>query len=58
MLDSSRNWWKVKNAQGQVGYVPYTLLKDIEEEHYDKVSNIRTGGFSFGFPRNRLVRVA
>ena len=28
VLDDSRNWWKVKNHQGQIGYAPYTILKE------------------------------
>ncbi|KAL5006255.1 hypothetical protein ScPMuIL_015061 [Solemya velum] len=54
VIDSSRNWWKVKNARGQVGYVPYTLLKDLEEEHYDKESGEHrlSGSYSSYLPDN------
>ncbi|KAK3603216.1 hypothetical protein CHS0354_036146 [Potamilus streckersoni] len=30
VLDSNRNWWKLKNYKGEVGYAPYTILKAIE----------------------------
>uniref|UniRef100_A0A1I8MEF4 SH3 domain-containing protein n=3 Tax=Musca domestica TaxID=7370 RepID=A0A1I8MEF4_MUSDO len=26
IIDDSRNWWKARNASGNIGYVPHTLL--------------------------------
>ncbi|XP_045175289.2 epidermal growth factor receptor kinase substrate 8-like isoform X6 [Mercenaria mercenaria] len=30
VLDKSRNWWKLKNYQGETGYAPYTILKEYQ----------------------------
>uniref|UniRef100_A0A0A1XAD1 Epidermal growth factor receptor kinase substrate 8-like protein 2 n=1 Tax=Zeugodacus cucurbitae TaxID=28588 RepID=A0A0A1XAD1_ZEUCU len=27
VIDDTRNWWKVRNSAGNVGYVPHTVLK-------------------------------
>lgn len=27
VLDDSRNWWKCRNHEGNVGHIPYTILK-------------------------------
>ncbi|RUS73389.1 hypothetical protein EGW08_018849, partial [Elysia chlorotica] len=36
VLDNSRNWWKLRNHKGQVGFAPYTILKAVKTdlEHY------------------------
>ncbi|KAL3870190.1 hypothetical protein ACJMK2_038271, partial [Sinanodonta woodiana] len=36
VLDSTRNWWRVKNFKGEVGYAPYTYLKAIKSKSADK----------------------
>ncbi|XP_033753107.1 epidermal growth factor receptor kinase substrate 8-like protein 1 [Pecten maximus] len=28
VIDSSRNWWKVRNYMGEQGYAPYTIMKE------------------------------
>ncbi|KAL8618908.1 hypothetical protein ACOMHN_020327 [Nucella lapillus] len=33
VLDSSRNWWKVRNFKGQSGYCPYTILKEVTADN-------------------------
>ncbi|KAL4224990.1 Phosphotyrosine-binding domain [Mactra antiquata] len=36
VLDKSRNWWKLKNYQGETGYAPYTILKEYQpRDDYD-----------------------
>nr|XP_034305459.1 epidermal growth factor receptor kinase substrate 8 isoform X1 [Crassostrea gigas]XP_034305504.1 epidermal growth factor receptor kinase substrate 8 isoform X1 [Crassostrea gigas] len=30
VLDDTRNWWKLKNHEGHIGYAPYTILKEYE----------------------------
>lgn len=29
VIDSSRNWWKVRNAKGDTGHAPYTILREL-----------------------------
>ncbi|GFN86749.1 epidermal growth factor receptor kinase substrate 8, partial [Plakobranchus ocellatus] len=37
VLDSSRNWWKLRNHKGQVGFAPYTILKPVKTDpDYDR----------------------
>ncbi|XP_074660746.1 epidermal growth factor receptor kinase substrate 8-like isoform X2 [Tubulanus polymorphus] len=31
-LDDSRNWWKMRNCQGQMGHAPYTILRPYEPD--------------------------
>ncbi|CAG06824.1 unnamed protein product [Tetraodon nigroviridis] len=42
LLDMSRQWWKVRDARGEVGYVPNNVLEPYEEqlEQYSQ----QTGG--------------
>ncbi|KAK7477569.1 hypothetical protein BaRGS_00031174, partial [Batillaria attramentaria] len=35
VLDSSRNWWKVRNYKGETGYCPYTILKEVTGGNVD-----------------------
>ncbi|CAL1535450.1 unnamed protein product [Lymnaea stagnalis] len=35
VLDSSKNWWKLRNFKGQVGFAPYTILKQVHSEPMD-----------------------
>ena len=39
VLDDSRNWWKLKNHEGHIGYAPYTILKEYGDMDVDKVDN-------------------
>lgn len=32
LLDMSKQWWKVRDAGGDVGYVPNNVLEPYEEE--------------------------
>lgn len=32
LLDMSRQWWKVRDARGEVGYVPNNILEPEEEQ--------------------------
>lgn len=32
VLESSKNWWKLRNYKGQVGFAPYTILKPMRTE--------------------------
>lgn len=36
VLDSSRNWWKLKNCKGDMGYAPYTILKEYQSRDDDR----------------------
>lgn len=38
LLDDSRNWWKVLNGDGRVGYVPSNYVR--KENIMDKVKGI------------------
>lgn len=40
VLDKSRNWWKLKNYQGETGYAPYTILKE-----YQPIDDFDNGGY-------------
>lgn len=33
LLDMSRQWWKVRDSRGEVGYVPNNVLEPYEEPH-------------------------
>uniref|UniRef100_A0A0B7BDQ4 SH3 domain-containing protein n=1 Tax=Arion vulgaris TaxID=1028688 RepID=A0A0B7BDQ4_9EUPU len=35
VLDSSKNWWKLRNYKGEVGFAPYTILKAVKSEGYN-----------------------
>ena len=37
-MDSSRNWWKVRNYKGESGYCPYTILKEVSSAENGRVS--------------------
>lgn len=52
VLDDRRNWWKVKNYNGQIGHVPNTILKAYETTSKDKNDALNTGTFQTytGFP--------
>ncbi|KAK3102292.1 hypothetical protein FSP39_010265 [Pinctada imbricata] len=55
VLDDSRNWWKVKNVQGQIGYAPYTILKEYQASDMDadKTRGRRSSGeYSSQIPAN------
>lgn len=32
IIDESRNWWKARNAAGNIGYVPHTILSPMNFE--------------------------
>lgn len=38
VLDDKRNWWRLRNFQGEVGHAPVTILRPFE-------FNNNTGGF-------------
>lgn len=41
MLDDIRNWWKLKNYEGYIGYVFYIIFKEYEVNgmgDFDKVN--------------------
>ncbi|CAH1787442.1 unnamed protein product [Owenia fusiformis] len=31
VMDNSRNWWKLRNANGDMGHAPYTILKEYQQ---------------------------
>ncbi|XP_055900793.1 epidermal growth factor receptor kinase substrate 8-like protein 1 isoform X3 [Biomphalaria glabrata] len=33
VLDSSKNWWKLRNYKGLIGFAPYTILKQVPADH-------------------------
>ncbi|VDI32630.1 epidermal growth factor receptor kinase substrate 8 [Mytilus galloprovincialis] len=35
VLDDTRNWWKLRNYEGDAGYAPYTYLQKAEDEYSD-----------------------
>ncbi|XP_039956340.1 epidermal growth factor receptor kinase substrate 8-like protein 1 isoform X2 [Bactrocera tryoni] len=38
VIDDTRNWWKVRNSVGNVGYVPHTVLKPHNFEGHSNYS--------------------
>lgn len=43
MLDDIRNWWKLKNYEGYIGYVFYIIFKEYEVNgmgDFDKCLNM------------------
>ena len=30
VLDDKRNWWRLRNFQGQIGHAPVTILRQFE----------------------------
>lgn len=47
VLDDTRNWWKLKNHEGHIGYAPYTILKEYEANgmgDFDKTRGRRSSG--------------
>ncbi|XP_078332261.1 epidermal growth factor receptor kinase substrate 8-like isoform X2 [Crassostrea virginica] len=44
VLDDSRNWWKLKNHEGHIGYAPYTILKEYGDMDVDKTRGRRSSG--------------
>ncbi|XP_062606457.1 epidermal growth factor receptor kinase substrate 8-like isoform X2 [Saccostrea cucullata] len=46
VLDDSRNWWKLKNHEGHIGYAPYTILKEyaVSDMEMDKTRGRRSSG--------------
>lgn len=37
LLDKSKQWWKVSNAQGEEGYVPNNVLQSLNEQQYEEM---------------------
>ncbi|GFR76126.1 epidermal growth factor receptor kinase substrate 8 [Elysia marginata] len=45
VLENSRNWWKLRNHKGQVGYAPYTILKPVKTDlDYNSDRGLTNGG--------------
>ncbi|KAM6980745.1 epidermal growth factor receptor kinase substrate 8-like protein 3 [Aplochiton taeniatus] len=38
LLDMSKQWWKVRNAAGEEGYVPNNILESVNKEHKEQTS--------------------
>ena len=49
VLDDRRNWWRVKNFNGQIGHVPNTLLKMYEIKSNLSINNNANYEMSSGF---------
>lgn len=39
VLDDKRNWWRLRNFQGEIGHAPVTILRPFE------FNNNNAGGF-------------
>lgn len=37
LLDKSRQWWKVRNGEGEEGYVPNNILQSMDEQHDEDI---------------------
>lgn len=37
LLDQSRQWWKVRNGQGEEGYVPNNVLQSLDEQADEEI---------------------
>ncbi|KAH9491472.1 hypothetical protein Btru_044926 [Bulinus truncatus] len=44
VLDSSKNWWKLRNYKGQVGFAPYTILKQVSADPHPVLDHILNSG--------------
>ncbi|XP_060080846.1 epidermal growth factor receptor kinase substrate 8-like isoform X1 [Ylistrum balloti] len=60
VIDSSRNWWKVRNYLGQQGYAPYTIMKEYTPSSNfgadrNDFNNRHSGGFTSSIaPRHNI----
>lgn len=50
ILDDSRKWWKGKNARGQIGHVPHTIVSPFNPVNVDVFNNPL---YSQGYERER-----
>ncbi|BFZ16179.1 hypothetical protein BsWGS_19218 [Bradybaena similaris] len=32
VVDNSKNWWKLRNFKGEIGFAPYTILKEVKAQ--------------------------
>ncbi|KAK3588518.1 hypothetical protein CHS0354_022993 [Potamilus streckersoni] len=55
VLNSSRNWWQLKNYKGEVGYAPFTYLKAVETMSADKESQGTNAGYTDKKPSERQL---
>jgi len=44
VLDSSKNWWKLRNTRGQVGHAPYTILQEVSSDAFSDLGSGRNRG--------------
>ncbi|BFZ05083.1 hypothetical protein BsWGS_08125 [Bradybaena similaris] len=44
VLDNSKNWWKLRNYKGEVGFAPYTILKAIKSEEHERFQHFEQNG--------------
>lgn len=40
LLDKSKQWWKVRNAQGEEGYVPNNVLQSPDEQQDEDIDGV------------------
>ena len=53
ILDDSRKWWKGKNARGQIGHVPHTIVSPFNAANIDVFNSPL---YSPGYERDRVDR--
>lgn len=45
VLDDKRNWWRLRNFQGEVGHAPVTILRPFEFKNNYSASNNHMGHY-------------
>ncbi|XP_037828552.1 epidermal growth factor receptor kinase substrate 8 [Lucilia sericata] len=46
IIDDSRNWWKARNAAGNIGYVPHTILSPMNFDQHSTYAGRDTDSLS------------
>ncbi|XP_050408948.1 uncharacterized protein LOC126823921 isoform X2 [Patella vulgata] len=46
VIDNSRNWWKVRNIEGKVGFAPYTIMKELKDDDEAPLERPSSGNYN------------